>query len=464
MLGYFQLSKNETTLGRELVAGLTTFSTMAYIIVVSPTLLSQTGMDFQAVTIATCLAAAIGCLLSGILSKYPFAQAPGIGLSAFFVYGVVIGGGYTWQGALAIVFISGVIFIILTATGLRAAILDALPIGVRQAIPVGIGLFIALIGLNNAGVIDVNQGPIIDILLSGNGTSQADTIDKVLNAPPQILEFGKFGDPIVYLTLLGLVLMVALSVWRVNGAILIGIVVITLVSIFANYSELPSNVTSSSFDISPVFLQLDFSAILGPDGFSTKALFDIFFIVLAFTMVDLLDTVGTLYGTADKGGFLDKDGKLPRVNGALMADAVATTAGSLLGTSTTTTYIESGTGIAAGGKTGLTAIIVGLLFLATILFSPLVALIPTSATSAALVMVGILMIGAVSKIDFGELDTTVPAFLTIVLMPFSYSIANGIGAGIITYVFIKAVKGDFKAVHPVAAIIAILFVLRYAVI
>jgi AGZA family xanthine/uracil permease-like MFS transporter len=211
-------------------------------------------------------------------------------------------------------------------------------------------------------------------------------------------------------------------------------------------------------------LQLDFGAIWGEEGFSVKALFDIFFIILAFTMVDLLDTVGTLYGTADKGGFLDENGELPRISGAMMADAVATTMGSLLGTSTTTTYLESGSGIAAGGKTGLTAIIVGLLFLLCIPFSPLVALIPASATSAALVMVGILMIGAVSKIDFSKLEIAIPSFLVIVLMPFTYSIANGIGAGIIAYVFIKVVRGEFKSIHPVTGVIAILFILRYAVI
>jgi AGZA family xanthine/uracil permease-like MFS transporter len=217
MKNYFQLSENGTTLGREITAGLTTFSTMAYIIIVSPSLLSQAGMDFQAVTIATCLAAFIGCLLCGLLSKYPFAQAPGIGLSAFFVYGVVLGGGYTWQGALAIVCISGVIFIVLTATGLRAAILNAIPMSVRQAIPVGIGLFITLIGLNNAGVIDVNQGPIIDIIISSGDIGQSDLIGRIANAPPQILEFGNFSKPEIYLTLLGLALMIALCARDCGG-------------------------------------------------------------------------------------------------------------------------------------------------------------------------------------------------------------------------------------------------------
>lgn len=463
MQNFFRLAENNTTVSREIIAGLTTFSTMAYIVVVSPSLLAQTGMDFQAVTIATCIAAAIGCMLMGLLANYPFAQAPGIGLSAFFVYGVVLQGGYTWQGALAIVFISGLIFIALTATGARAAILDAIPPGVRQAIPAGIGLFIALIGLNNAGVIDVNQGPVLDIVAANSGAETGDLIGKILNAPPQILQFGNFSDPTIYLTVLGLAVMLGLTVWRVGGSILIGIAVVTILSLMMGQTSVPGSLASPSFDLSATFLQMDFNAIWGESGFGAKALLDVFFIILAFTMVDLLDTVGTLYGTADKGGFLDKHGKLPRINKALMSDAVATTVGSLLGTSTTTTYIESGSGISAGGKTGLTAVVVAVLFLLCVFLAPLVSLIPVSATSAALVMVGILMIGSVRKIDFGEMEVTVPAFMVIALMPFSYSIANGIGVGIISYVLIKLTKGEIRAVHPVTAAIAVLFVVRYII-
>lgn len=463
MRTFFQLTENKTTISRELIAGLTTFSTMAYIIIVSPSLLSQTGMDFQAVTIATCIAAAIGCLLSGLLANYPFAQAPGIGLSAFFVYGVVFQAGYTWQGALAIVFLSGLIFIGLTATGARAAILEAIPPGVRHAIPAGIGLFIALIGLNNAGVVDVNQGPVIDIIAANTGADAGSLINKVSEAPPQIWQFGDFSDPTIYLTLVGLLIMIVLSVWRVGGAILIGIAAVTVLGFAVGETQAPDQLVSASLDISATFLQLDFGVFIGSDGFSAAALANLLFITLAFTMVDLLDTVGTLYGTADKGGFLNREGKLPRINKALMADAVATTSGALLGTSTTTTYIESGSGIAAGGKTGLTAVVVAVLFLLCIFLAPLVALIPVSATSAALVMVGILMLGSVSKIDFSELEVAVPAFMVIVLMPFTYSIANGIGAGIIAYVLIKVAKGEARTVHPVAALIALLFVARYSV-
>lgn len=463
MNSFFRLAENKTTIGREVIAGLTTFSTMAYIVAVSPGLLSQAGMDFQAVAIATCLAAAIGCLITGLIANYPFAQAPGIGLSAFFVYTVVLQAGYAWQGALAIVFLSGLIFIALTATGARAAILDAIPDGVRHAIPAGIGLFIALIGLNNAGVVDINQGPIIDILLANADKQPPELIGAVNSAPTQVLQFGDFSDPAVILTLFGVVLMVLLTEWGIAGAILAGIGVVTAISFILGVSSWPEELMATSFDISATFMQMDFNAIWGSEGFSAASLLDVLFIVIAFTMVDLLDTVGTLYGTADKGGFLDKDGKLPRVNKALMADAVATTTGAMLGTSTTTTYLESGSGIAAGGKTGLTAVVVAILFLLSMLFTPLVAVIPTSATSAALVMVGILMIGSVKRIEFGELEVTVPAFMVIMLMPFTYSIANGIGVGIITYVLIKLAKGEARKVHPVAGLIAVLFVARYSV-
>ena len=460
---FFRLAENQTTAWREIVAGLTTFSTMAYIVVLSPSLLSQAGMDFGAVAVATCIAAAIGCLLSGLLANYPFAQAPGVGLSAFFVYTVVLQAGYAWQGALAIIFISGLIFILLTATGARAAILNAIPDGVRHAIPVGIGLFITLIGLNNAGVVDINQGPIIDILYANENAGTGELVSQVLAAPPQILQFGNFSDPTIMLTIVGLFLMLFLTQWGVGGAILVGIVAVTAISLLFGLTPLPETAFASSFDLSATFLQLDFGAVWGPGAFGFGAVFDVLFIILAFTMVDLLDTVGTLYGTADKGGFLDEKGNLPRVNKALMADAVATTAGALLGTSTTTTYIESGSGIAAGGKTGLTAVVVAVLFLLSILLTPLVAIIPVAATSAALVMVGVLMIGSVRKIDFGELEVAAPAFMVIVLMPFTYSIANGIGVGIITHVLIKVAKGGARSLHPVAVVIAALFVARYAV-
>lgn len=461
-MSFFQLQENQTDFRRELIAGLTTFSTMAYIVFVNPAILSKTGMDFESALIATCLAAATGSLLSGLLSNYPFAQAPGMGLNAFFVYTVVFQAGYTWQGGLAIVFISGVVFILLTVSGLRAAIANAFPSCILHAIPAGIGLFITLIGLNNAGIIDINQGPIIDILLSEKFDDPSVLIDKINTAPPQILQFGDFGQPNTLLAIAGFLMMSILMIRQMKGAILISIIVISIVSLIVGVTHVPDEIAYSSLDISPTFLQLNFSQLFPDDNTSLfRGMLDLCTIIIAFTMVDLFDTLGTLYGTADKGGFLDKDGKLPRMNRALLADAIATTFGSLMGTSTTTTYIESGAGIAAGGRTGLTAVVVGVLFLLCIFLAPLAGLIPSAATSPALIMVGVLMLGAVKKIDFNDLEQAIPAFLVIVLMPFTYSIANGIGAGIIVYTLIKIVKLDFKQLNPILVVISILFIIKY---
>jgi len=461
-MSFFRLRENQTHFKQEVIAGLTTFSTMAYIVFVNPAILAETGMDFQSVMIATCLAGATGSLLTGLLSNYPFAQAPGMGLNAFFVYAVVFQSGYSWQGALAIVFISGLVFILLTATGLRSAIAHALPSCILHAIPAGIGLFITLIGLNNAQIIDINQGPIIDIILSNDLSNQQALVDQVQSAPPQILEFGDLSNPSVILAILGFVLMSILMIRGFKGAILISIASITLLSVALGITSLPESAISLSLDLSPTFMQLDFAELFqGSDTSWLTRIMDILLILVAFTMVDLFDTLGTLYGTAEKGGFLDKNGKLPRMNRALMADAIATTFGSLLGTSTTTTYIESGTGIAAGGRTGLTAIVVATLFLLCIFLSPLAGLIPASATSPALIMVGVLMLGSVKKINFNQLEEAVPAFLVIVLMPFTYSIANGIGGGLVVYSIIKIAKGEFRTLNPVVLIISLLFVLKF---
>lgn len=461
-MGLFRLQEQQTNVRKEIVAGLTTFSTMAYIIFVNPAVLAETGMDFQSVMIATCLAAATGTLLTGLLSNYPFAQAPGMGLNAFFTYTVVFQSGYSWQGALAIVFISGIVFILLTATGLRAAIAHALPECILHAIPAGIGLFITLIGLNNAQIIDVNQGPIIDIIMSDELSSKGVLADRVVEAPPQILEFGNLQSMPVMLAILGFVLMSLLMIRGLKGAILISIAAISVASLWTGVTQIPENPISLSLDLSPTFLQMDFGELFGSSDASIfSRVMDILIIIVAFTMVDLFDTLGTLYGTAEKGGFLDKQGKLPRMNRALMADAIATTFGALLGTSTTTTYIESGTGIAAGGKTGLTAIVVAILFLLCIFISPLAGLIPAAATSPALIMVGVLMVGSVKKINFGNLEDAVPAFLVIVLMPFTYSIANGIGSGLVMYTLIKTFKGNFRSLNPVIVIISLLFILKF---
>lgn len=460
----FKLRENGTSVQQELLAALTTFSTMAYIIFVNPAILSQTGMDFQSVLIATCLAAAIGSSLIGLLANYPFAQAPGMGLNAFFVYTVVFQSGYSWQGALAIVFISGLLFILLTLSGWRSAIINAFPRTILLAIPPGIGLFITLIGLNNAGIIDVNQGPIIDILLGDTAGNTDALIEQIQQAPPQILEFGDFRQPEIMLAILGFALMAAMAIRRVKGAILWGIIAVTILGLALGVSPLPDQIYSFDLDLSPTFLKLDFGELFSTSDHSLWwLLVDLFTIIIAFTMVDLFDTLGTLYGTADEGGFLDKDGKLPRLNRALMADAMATTFGALFGTSTTTTYIESSTGIAAGGRTGLTAVFVAILFLLCIFLSPLAGMIPAYATSPALIMVGVYMVSSVTKIEFQKLDQAIPAFLVIVLMPLSYSIANGIGAGIIFYTLIQLVKGDFKQLNPVMVVISVLFLFKFVV-
>ena len=463
MTDLFKLAENETTVKKELIAALTTFSTMAYIIFVNPAILSKAGIDFESAMIATCIAAATGSILSGVLSNYPFAQAPGMGLNAFFVYTVVFQSGYSWQGALAIVFISGVVFIVLTATGLRAAIAHAFPSSILHAIPAGIGLFITLIGLNNAGIIDINQGPIIEIISNSNLNSADELIGAINQAPPQILEFGDFTKTGTLLAIIGFLIMAILMVRNIKTAILLSIVGISILSLVIGHTAVPEQLAFSRFDLSATFLKLNFSELFTSSKNTSLAviMIDLVMIIIAFTMVDLFDTLGTLYGTAEKGGFLTKDGKLPRMNKALMADAIATTFGSLLGTSTTTTYIESGTGIAAGGKTGLTSVIVGVLFLACIFLAPLAGLIPTAATAPALIMVGVLMIGSIQKINFNLLSEAIPAFLVIVLMPFTYSIANGIGAGIIAYTLIRLVTGKTKELNAILIVISILFILKF---
>ena len=462
----FHLTDNHSSLRQETIAGLTTFSTLAYIVFVNPAVLSKAGMDFESALIATCLAGAIGSLLSGLLSNYPFAQAPGMGLNAFFVYTVVFQAGYSWQGGLAIVFISGIIFIILTLTGIRSGIVNSFPKCVLQVIPVGIGLFISLIGLNNAGIITFNQGPIIDIILSTDVFDPQAMIHSVNNAPPQIIQLGDVGSPEVLLSIVGLIVMSVLVVRNMNGAILISIFVITVLSIIFGVTQIPEQLTATDLSLAPTFLQLDFSAVLktGEGATAFSVILEFVTILLAFTMVDFFDTLGTLYGTAEKGGFLDKQGKLPRMKQALLADAIATTSGALLGTATTTTYIESGSGIAAGGKTGLTAVIVAMLFLSCIFLAPLAGVIPTSATAPALIMVGVFMMGSIKKIDLDDMKEAIPAFLTIVLIPLTYSIASGIGAGLIFYTIICLFTGKARELNPILIIIALLFIIKFAVV
>ncbi len=462
----FKLHEHQTTFRRELIAGITTFLTMCYIIFVNPSMLVQAGMDYQSVLIATCLAAAIGTLVMGLYANYPFALAPGMGLNAFFVFTIVLTMGYTWQQALAIVFISGVLFIVLTLTGTRTAIVNAIPKTIKHAIPAGIGLFIAFIGLNNAGIIRVNQGPILDIVYGFSGDKITDMVPQILNAPAQVLQLGSMQDSAVLLAIGGFVLLALLMLFRVKTAMLIGIVAVTLVGIPLGVTQIPQEFDFEGLTLAPTFLQLDFKGLFaqGEEVGIWSVLFTLFMVVISFTLVDLFDTIGTLLGTADKGNMLDEQGNLPRINQALMADATATTVGSLLGTSTVTTYIESGAGIIAGGRTGLTAVIVAILFVLAIFIAPFAAMIPSAATSPILIMVGILMMDSLRKVNFDDLEELLPAMVVVIMMPFSYSIANGIAWGIILYTVIKLLKGKGRQVHPIMYVLTFLFALRYFII
>ena len=462
----FRLRENNTTLRTEVVAGITTFFTMAYIIFVNPSILAQTGMDFNSVLVATCLSAAIGTLLMGLLANYPFAQAPGMGLNAFFTYTVVFQMGYPWQQALAMVFISGILFLLLTISGLRVTIIDAIPATIRYAIPAGIGLFIAFIGLNNAGIIKVNQGPIIDIISSAEAMDQTALIEAVNQAPPQVLEVGNLGDPAVLLAVIGFIMMAMLMVMQVKGAIFLGILAAMLLGIPMGVTQIPETITASSITLAPTFFELDLLGLFQlPAGSSFfHLIITLLTIVISFSLVDLFDTIGTLIGTADKGGFLDEEGKLPQMQKALFADATATSLGAILGTSTVTTYIESGTGVAVGGRTGLTAVVVAVLFLLSIFLTPIAGIIPGAATAPALIMVGVLMLGSLWRINLDNLEEAIPAFATFALMPFTYSIANGIAGGVIFFVLIKLVRGKLREVHPILYFLAALFVLRFALV
>lgn len=425
---FFHLKENKTTIATEVMAGFTTFMAMAYIIFVNPSFLSQTGMDFTAVMIGTCIAAAVGTLLTGFMANVPFAQAPGMGLNAFFTFTVCFGMGYSWQQALAIVLLSGILFLLVAISPLRSKIISSIPASLKSAISVGIGLFIALIGFFNAGIITANNN-----LLSLN-----------LAGAPQLLALG------------GLLLTAIFMMLKLKGAILFGIIVTTIVALIIGVAKLPTDVALHNISLAPIFFKFDFNLL-------SLGLIPLITTILSFTLVDMFDTVGTLIGTAENAGMLDKDGNLPRGDRALIADAIATCAGACLGTSTVTTYVESATGIEQGGRTGLTSVIVGILFLLAILLAPIAGIVPAAATAPALIIVGILMMGSVSKIDWKNLEVAIPAFLTVVVMPFAYSISDGIGFGFISYTLIKLIRGKTHEVHWLMWILSSLFVLKYLV-
>lgn len=424
----FKLRENGTDFRTEVLAGITTFMTMAYIIFVNPGILSATGMPFGALLVATCLSSALATLLMAFTANYPFALAPGMGLNAFFAFTVVLGMGVSWQTALAAVFIEGILFILLTLTKIREEVVNSIPTPLKIGVSAGIGLFIAFIGLQGCGVI-VNN----DATLVGLGSFRAG------------------AGPI--LAMLGLAFMVALEVKKVRGGILIGIIAVTLLGIPFGVTKLPEAVMSMPPSIAPIFFKMDFSNIMSVN-----------FLVIMFTFffVDFFDTVGTLVGVSSRAGMLDEDGRLERASAALMSDAVGTTAGAILGTSTVTTYVESASGVEQGGRTGLTALTVAVLFLLAMFFSPLIAVVPSAATAPALIMVGGYMMMSFKDMRFDDWTEFFPAMLAFFMMPFAYSIAVGIEFGIISYVVLKLVTGKSKDVHWIMYVLTILFILNLA--
>lgn len=438
---FFRIKEKGSSIRIEIIGGLTTFFAMAYIIFVNPQYLSNTGMPYSSVMVATCIASAIGCFLTAFMSNTPFAQAPGMGLNAYFAFTVATAGmgfgmGYTWQQALTIVLISGIIFLIIAVSPLRGKIIASIPAPLKAAIGGGIGLFIAFIGLINSG-----SGIII---LDGNNhiTALNFFIDGAMNKAAM-------------LTIIGLLITSVLLAWKVKGAIFIGIVATTLIGIPMGVTTIPESLTMSGISVSDTLFKFDFVGIFD------QGVLALLTAVISFALVDMFDTVGTLIGTAGNAGMLDKDGNLPRGDRALIADAIATCTGACLGTSTVTTYVESSAGISEGARTGLSSVVVGILFLAAIFLAPIAGIIPGAATAPALIIVGVLMMKSVLKIAWDNIEEAVPCFLTIVMMPFAYSISDGIAFGFISWMVIKICRGKAKEIPALVYIISLLFILKY---
>ncbi len=426
---FFKLKEHNTTVKTEIVGGLTTFFAMAYIIFVNPSFLSNAGMDYTAVMLATCVSAAIGTFLTAFLANVPFAQAPGMGLNAFFTYTICLGMGYTWQQGLAIVFISGLIFLAVAVSPLRSKIIASIPAPLKAAISAGIGLFICLIGLLNAVIVT-----------AGNN----------------LLDMGSITSGSALLALIGLLVTGILMAWKVKGALFIGILISTVIGIPMGVTNVSNiSLSFSGISMAPTFLKLDFG------GLFSMGVLPLLTSVVTFAICDCFDTVGTLIGTAGGAGMLDQDGNLPGGDKALVADAIATCTGALLGTSTVTTFVESSTGVSEGARTGLSSVVVGVLFLLSCVLAPIAGIIPSAATAPALIIVGMFMIGNVSKVDWSDPEVALPAFLTIAIMPFAYSISDGIGFGFISYTLIKLARGKAKEVPVLLYILSALFVVMY---
>lgn len=423
---YFKLSEHGTTVQREVLAGFTTFLTMAYITFINPAILADAGMDFNAVFVATCLAAAVGTLIMGLYANYPIALAPGMGLNAFFTYGVVLGMGHAWQTALGAVFLSGVIFVILSVLPIREWLINSIPRTLKMAISAGIGLFLGIIALKNAGI--------------------------VVDHPATLVTLGDMTAWPAILAILGFVVIVALSRRGVIGAVIIGILLVTALGVALGISEW-KGLVSPPPDPSPTFFALDIGSALE---------LSLIAVVFTFLFVDLFDTAGTLVGVAHRAGLLDEEGKLPRLRKALLADSTATVAGAAFGTSSTTSYIESAAGVNAGGRTGLTAVVVAILFLLCLFFAPLAQTVPAYATAPALLYVACLMTRGLTEIDWEDPTDYAPAVVTAIAMPLTFSIADGIGLGFICYALMKLTGGKASECPPAVIVIAALFALKFA--
>ena len=448
----FHLKENRTDVKTEVMAGITTFMTMAYILAVNPNILSAAGMDAKAVLIATSLAAFFGTMLMALLANYPFALAPGMGLNAYFAYTVVLTMGYSWQMALLAVFVEGIVFIVLSLTNVREAIFNAIPMTLKSAVSVGIGLFVAFVGLQNAKLI--------------------------VNSDSTLLTYQHFKGETFHsigigalLALIGVLLIAVMLIKNVKGAILYGILLTWVLGIVCELAGIyvPDPEAGMYSVIPTAFVSFDFSSLGQTFGqvfhqdFSNFNLGNFIVVMFAFLFVDLFDTLGTLIGVASKADMLDENGKLPRIKGALMADAVATSVGAVLGTSTTTTYVERASGVTEGGRTGLTAATTAVLFLLASIFSPLFLTIPSFATAPALIVVGFYMMGAVVKIDFDDMTDAIPAFLTILIMPLAYSISEGIAIGVISWTLINVLTGKAKEkkISPLMYVLTGLFIVKY---
>lgn len=424
---YFDLSKNNTNIKTEILAGITTFMTMAYILVVNPGILSEAGMNYGAVFTATAVSAAIATFITGVYAKLPFAQAPGMGLNAFFAYTIVIAMGHTWQFALTTVFLEGIIFILLTAFNVREAIINSIPQNVKNAISVGIGILIAFIGLENAGIIvHPKTGTIV-------------TLGNVTSGP-------------ALLSIIGIVITGALLARNVKGSLLIGIIITTIIGIPMGITKLPTAVVSAPPSISSIFMKFEWHNIFTTDMFI--ALFTLLF-------MDMFDTVGALVGVSTKAGMLDEKGNVPRAKQALLSDAIGTTLGACLGTSTVSTFAESALGVAAGGRTGLTSVSTAVMFIIALFISPLFLMIPAAATAPSLVLVGLFMLSPIKEIELEDFTEAIPAFLTIIIMPLSFSVSDGIVFGIISYVVLKLLSGRRKEITITTYVVAILFIIKF---